>query len=168
MQITLRCYSFWSIFWLGISYTHAWFILQSFNQWDLDTFEVSYEYIYQLTIWSIVASDWCTGSLCQPFVWLGKCLECCSRVVNTLQAMFGFLFFSTSSYFCSWWFSIPFFKSLHIPLCDQCLGPFPIINKVGLALYNLFCCNCDMLSKRSIDQNELQLISSLMLARVNT
>jgi hypothetical protein len=49
---------------------------------------------------------------------------------------------------------IPFFKGLHIDLCDQCLGPFPVLNKIGLALYKLehhrACnvlvgCNCDML-----------------------
>ena len=83
--------------------------------------------IYQLTSWYIVASDWCTGgSLCQPLVWLGKCLECCSRVANTFQAMCGFSFFSTSPYFCSLWFNIHFFKGLHIHLCDQRLGPFRI------------------------------------------
>ena len=97
----------------------------------------------------------------------------CSRVANTLQAMYGFSFFSTSPYFCSYlWFSIPFFKGLHIYLCDQCLGLFPVINKVGLILYKLehhrecnllFYCNYDMLSKASIDQNELQLITSFML-----
>jgi hypothetical protein len=173
MQIALRCDSSGHVFWLGISYIHGWFLLQFFNQRDFDSFEVSYEYIYQLISWSIMASDWHTGSLCQPLIWLGKFLEWCSRVANTLQAIFGFSFFSTSPYFCSWWSSIPFFKGLHIHLCDQCLGPFPVLNTVGFALYKLehhcecnllFGCNCDMLSKRSIDPpNELQLITSIML-----
>jgi hypothetical protein len=43
--------------------------------------------------------------------------------------MYGFLFSSTRPYFCSWWLSIPFFKGLHIHLCDQCLGLFPIIDE---------------------------------------
>ena len=45
LQITLRCYSSWSIFWLGISFTQDWFLLQSFNHWEFDTFKVSYEYL---------------------------------------------------------------------------------------------------------------------------
>jgi hypothetical protein len=126
----LRCYSFGSIFLIGYLIYPWLIILQPFNQWNVDKFKVSYEYIYQLTCWSIVANDWCTGSLCQPLVWLGKCLEYVSRVANNLQAMFGFSFFSTSPYFCSWWFSIPFFKSVHIHLCDHCLGPFPVINNI--------------------------------------
>ena len=85
--------------------------------------------IDQLTSWSIMASDWCAGSLCHPLVWLGKCLESCSRVANTLQAIYGFSFFLTCRCFCSWWSSSPFFKGLHIHLCDQCLGLFPIIDK---------------------------------------
>ncbi len=124
-----------------------------------------------LSSYSIMASDWYTGSFCQPLVWLGKCLDCCARVSNTLQTMNGFSFFLASRYFCSWWCSIPFLKGLHILSCDQCLGPFSVIDKVGLTLYklehhrecDLFCCNCDMLSKASIDQNELQLIPSLIL-----
>ena len=84
----------------------------------------------------------------------------------------GFSFFLTSRYFCSWWFSIPFFKGLHIHLCDQCLGPFfPLLIKVAWHYISLTiivtatfsCCNCDMLSKASIDQNELQLIPPLIL-----
>jgi hypothetical protein len=55
--------------------------------------------IHQLTSWSIVVSDWCTGSRRQQLVWLGKCLEYCSRVISTLQTMYGFSFFSTSRYF---------------------------------------------------------------------
>ena len=92
--------------------------------------------IYQLSSWSIVASDWFTGSRFQQLVRLDKCLECCLRVTNTLQTMVGFLFFSTSPNFCFWWFSIPFFKGLHIHLCYQCLGPFDVI-KVCLKLYKL-------------------------------
>jgi hypothetical protein len=54
----------------------------------------------------------------------------------------------------------------------QSLGPFPVLNKVSLALYKhkhhrecnlLFGCNCDMIYKASIDQNELQLITSIIL-----
>ena len=45
MQIALRCYSSGSAYWLGISFTHGWFLLQFFNQWNFDTFEVSYEYL---------------------------------------------------------------------------------------------------------------------------
>jgi hypothetical protein len=105
-------------------------LLHFFNQWDIDTFEVSLNF-YQLTSWSFSASDLFTGSCCQPLVWLDKCLECCSRFANTRQAMYGFSFFSISPYFCSWWFSLPFFKDLHIHLCDQWLGPFPVIDKVG-------------------------------------
>jgi hypothetical protein len=45
VQMTLRFISFGSVFWLGISYTHGWFLLQSFDQWDFDTFEVDYEYL---------------------------------------------------------------------------------------------------------------------------
>ena len=122
--------------------------------------------------YSIMASDWCTGSFCQPLVWLGKCLDCCARVANTLQTLNGFSFFLTSRYFCSWWFSIPFFNGLHIHLCDQCLGPFfPLLIKLAwhytsltiIVTATFSCCNCDMLSKASIDQNELQLIPSLIL-----
>jgi hypothetical protein len=69
-------------------------------------------------------------------------------------------------------FSISFFKGLHIHLHDQCLGPFHVVDKIGLPLCKfehhrecnlLFGCNCDMLSKASIDKNELQLITYLML-----
>jgi hypothetical protein len=43
MQISLRCYSSGLVFWLGISYTHCWFLLHVFNQWDFDTFKVPYD-----------------------------------------------------------------------------------------------------------------------------
>ncbi len=43
MQISVRCYSSGHVFWLGISYTHSWFLLHVFNQWDLDTFKVPYD-----------------------------------------------------------------------------------------------------------------------------
>jgi hypothetical protein len=119
-----------------------------------------------------MVSDWCSYSLWQPLVWLGKCLDCCSRVANTLQMINGSAFFSTSRYFCFWWFSIPFFKGLHVQLYNQRLGPFHVIDKVGLPLYKLehyrecnllFGCNCDILFKASIDQNELRSITSLIL-----
>jgi hypothetical protein len=61
---------------------------------------------------------------------------------------------------------------LHIHLCDQCLGPFSVARIIALALHKLehhcecnllFGCNCDILSKASIDQNIFQLITSIML-----
>ena len=67
---------------------------------------------------------------CQPLLWLGECLECCSRVLSTLQIMYDFSFFSTSRYFCSWWFSIPFFKGLHIHLKDRRFDQFEGIEKL--------------------------------------
>jgi hypothetical protein len=45
IQISLRCYSSRLDFWLGISYTHGWFLLHVFNQWDFDTFKVPYVYL---------------------------------------------------------------------------------------------------------------------------
>jgi hypothetical protein len=43
-QISLHCSLYGLVFWLGTSSIHGLFLLQSFNQWDFDTFEVSYEY----------------------------------------------------------------------------------------------------------------------------
>jgi hypothetical protein len=59
------------------------------------------------------------------------CLECRSRVTITLQTMYGFSFSPTSPNFCLWWFSILFFKDLHIYLCDQRLGPFHVLIKLA-------------------------------------
>jgi hypothetical protein len=65
-----------------------------------------------------------------------------------------------------------FFKGLHIHVCDWRLGPFHVIDKVGLTLCKLehyrgckllFGCNGGMLSKASFHQNDLQLITFLML-----
>jgi hypothetical protein len=66
--------------------------------------------------------------------WLSLLATCLTwqvfgMVIYTLQKAYGFSFFSTSPYFCSWWISISFFKGLHIHLCDQCLGLFSIIDK---------------------------------------
>ena len=130
---------------------------------------------YQLTSWSIVTSDWCTCFRCQPLVLLGKCLECCSIVINTLQTMHGFSFFSTIPNFIFWWFSIPFFKGLHIHMFDQRLGPFNVI-KVGLKVYKLsiivdaafllfvivICSLKHPTLIPKLDQNELWLVRSLL------
>jgi len=101
--------------------------------------------------------------------------------------MYGFSFFQTSPYFfrcdleCAigivtilfkLCFNISIYKSLHIYFCDQRLGPFDVIKKFDFKLCKLkhhrgcsvlIICNCYMLSKSSIDKNQLQLITSLML-----
>ena len=136
VQIIMCCYSSRFVFWFHISYTHGWFLLQFFNQWHFDTFEVSFILICTSLLVDRLGPVPDAPALFASHLF-DKWLECYSRVANTLQAMYGLSFFSTSPYFCSWWFDTPFFKGLYIHLCDQCLGQFRIIDEVGLALYNL-------------------------------
>ena len=101
-QITMHCYSSGFFIFLIGYLVYPWLIFITIFQPMKLRHISSFLWIYHLAIWSIMASDWCIGSLCQPLVWLGKCLKCRSRVANALQTMNGFPSSSTSRFFCSW------------------------------------------------------------------
>jgi hypothetical protein len=98
MQICLRCYSFRSLFWLGIFFTRGWFLLQiCFNQWSFDAFlfVVSYAYLRAALIdrlWPVIDA---------PALDPNHLFDLISvwNVVRELQTMYGFSFFSTSPIF---------------------------------------------------------------------
>ena len=132
---TVRCYSLGFVFLDWVSHIPRVVLHYNFqpvkirNIWSIIWISTSW-LVFWLVIDTLALFD-------NHLFWLGKCLEYCSRVANTLQTIIGFSFFSTSRSFGVWWFSIPFFKGLHIHLCDQGLRPFSVVHITGLALYKL-------------------------------